>query len=66
VLGALARERPDLDDAALLRYTAVLRALMSLEVWSRLTRDFGLSPEDAGDAAAWAFASLVATIRQEA
>ncbi len=54
----LAESRPDLDDRQLDAITAIFRNAFRFETWSFLANESGLSGEDAGTVAAWAYSVL--------
>lgn len=59
----LAAERPDLDDQQIAALTGIFRTLLSFSTWDRLANDFGLSGDEAGTLVAWAYATLLRSLR---
>jgi AcrR family transcriptional regulator len=55
---ALAGLRPDYDEAQLQAVTSLIRLHVSFHAWYRMTNEFGVDSETAGDLAAWAFRTM--------
>lgn len=58
-------ERPDLDPTQHIALTAIFRSILSFSMWDRLVGDFGLTGEEAGEMAAWAYEVMLRSLRQQ-
>jgi AcrR family transcriptional regulator len=60
----LAADAPDVQSPELERLAGVLRVLSSWEAFDVMTRELGMSTEDAGEAVAWAIETLMSEARR--
>jgi AcrR family transcriptional regulator len=65
LLDALAEVLAPLDETGRRRLLASVQALASAATWESMKDNWGLSTEEAGDAAQWAIAALVAQARHK-